>query len=207
MHARFIAMEIFLVRHTTPAVEKGICYGQSDLDVTESFAGEAAIIQQHLPSSIAAVYSSPLQRCSKLAAYLFPHHPLQLHEHLMEINCGNWEMKRWEDIPREETTAWMDNLIHEKIPGGESYVDLFERVSRFFDQVNQQPKPSVIVAHGGVIRSILSYITHTPLEDSFKLFSLHYGCVIKITAGENGFQHEVLSNIPHEKETHKPSHL
>jgi len=200
-------MEIFLIRHTTPAVEKGICYGQSDLDVTETFTGEAAIIQQHLPANIAVVYSSPLQRCSKLATHLFPGHQLQLHEQLMEINCGNWEMKRWDDIPRDETAAWMDNLIHQRIPGGESYVDLFERVSRIFDLIHQQPKPSVIVAHGGVIRSILSYITGTPLADSFKQFSLHYGCVVKLTAKENGFQHEVVSNIPHEKETHKPSNL
>ena len=200
-------MEIFLVRHTAPAVEKGICYGQSDLDVTETFLSEAATIQQHLPETIAAVYSSPLKRCSKLAAHLFPGHHLQLHEQLMEINCGSWEMKRWDDIPREETAAWMDNLIHERIPGGESYVDLFERVSRVFDLIHQQQKPSVIVAHGGVIRSILSYITGTPLADSFKQFSLHYGCVVKLTAKENGLQHEVLSNIPHEKETHKPSYL
>ncbi len=200
-------MEIFLVRHTTPAVEKGICYGQSDLDVTESFISEATIIKQYLPENITAVYSSPLKRCSKLAAHLFPGHHLQLHEKLMEINCGNWEMKRWDDIPREETAAWMDNLIHERIPGGESYVDLFERVSRVFDLIHQQPKPSVIIAHGGVIRSILSYITNTPLKDSFNAFSLHYGCVIKITTKENCFHHEVLSNIPHEKETHKPSYL
>jgi alpha-ribazole phosphatase len=200
-------MEIYLVRHTTPAVEKGICYGQSDLDVTETFTSEAAIIQQHLPANIAAVYSSPLQRCRKLATHLFPGHQLQLHDHLMEINCGSWELKRWDDIPKEEIAAWMDNLIYVRIPGGESYVDLFERVSRLFDQIHGKPKPSVIVAHGGVIRSILSYITNTPLKDSFSVFSLHYGCVIKITNKENGFHHEVLSNIPHEKETHKPSYL
>ncbi len=200
-------MEIYLVRHTTPAVEKGICYGQSDLDVTESFVSEAATIQQHLPERIASLYSSPLQRCSKLASYLFPGHDVQLHDHLMEINCGSWEMKNWDDIPKEETAAWMDNLIHARIPGGESYTDLFERVSRLFNQIHQEPRPSVIVAHGGVIRSMLCYITNTPLADSFKLFSLHYGCVVKITNNENGFQHQVLSNIPNEKETHKPSYL
>ena len=200
-------MEIYLVRHTTPAVEKGICYGQSDLNVTESFASEAAVIQQHLPAGIISVYSSPLQRCGKLASYLFPGHDVQLHDHLMEINCGSWELKCWDDIPKEQTAAWMDNLIHARIPGGESYTDLFERVSRLFDQIHREPRPSVIVAHGGVIRSMLCYITNTPLADSFKLFSLHYGCVVKITNNENGFQHQVLSNIPHEKETHKPSYL
>lgn len=200
-------MEIYLVRHTTPAVEKGICYGQSDLDVTESFWEEAAIIRQHLPDTIDAVYSSPLQRCTKLAAHLFPHHSIQLDHQLMEINCGIWEMKRWDDIPREETDPWMEDFVNVRIPGGESYTDLFERVCKSYNYVHQQLKPAVIVAHGGVIRSILSHITFTSLKDSFQAFSLHYGCVVKITQHQHQFYHEVLSNIPHEKETHKPSRL
>jgi alpha-ribazole phosphatase len=43
---------IFLIRHTTPAVAKGICYGQTDLDITESFVEEAEAIRGHLPSGI-----------------------------------------------------------------------------------------------------------------------------------------------------------
>ena len=198
-------MEIYLVRHTAPAVEKGICYGQSDIDVTASFLSEAAIIQQHLPANIVAVYSSPLQRCSKLAAHLFPNHSIQLDDQLMEINCGMWEMKRWDDIPKEEIDLWMEDFVNVRIPGGESYADLLERVSNSFNEVHQQHRPSVIIAHGGVIRSILSHITGTQLKDSFSTFSLHYGCVVKITNKQNEFHHEVLSNIPHEKETHKPS--
>jgi alpha-ribazole phosphatase len=65
-------MEIYLIRHTTPQVESGTCYGQADLDVTETFELEASIIQQHLPAHITQVHSSPLQRCRKLADYLFP---------------------------------------------------------------------------------------------------------------------------------------
>jgi len=200
-------MEIYLVRHTKPAVEKGVCYGQSDIDITESFISEAAIIKNHLPASVVSVYSSPLQRCSKLAAYLFPGYELKLHDHLMEINCGDWELKRWDDIPKEEITPWMEDFVNVRIPGGENYVDLYDRVNNFFNYVHGQPKPVVIIAHGGVIRSILSSITNTALKDSFSAFSLHYGCVIKITTGQNGFQHQVLSNIPYEKETHKPSYL
>jgi alpha-ribazole phosphatase len=56
-----------------------------------------------------------------------------------------------------------------------------------------------------VIRSILSHITATPLLDSFTIFSLYYGCVIKVFEQDGLLRHEVLSNIPHEKETHKPA--
>lgn len=197
-------MEIYLVRHTRPDVAKGVCYGQADIGVTDSFLHEADIIRQHLPTSVATVHSSPLQRCSKLASYLYPDYPLQLHDSLMEINCGHWELRAWDDIPKTETEPWMADFVNVRIPGGENYVDLYQRVTHTFHVLSRQHLPAVIVAHGGVIRSILSAITHTSLQDSFQAFTLHYGCVIKVQPQEDGFAYQVLSNIPHEKETHKP---
>ena len=217
-------MEIYLIRHTAPAVAKGVCYGQADLDVTASFYGEAAIIQQYLPADIKVVYSSPLQRCKRLADHLFTAHTIQLHDGLMEINCGRWELQKWDDIPTGELDPWMKDLINVSIPGGESYREIFDRVVQVFDQIiaptptegtgeasvlqgSEGQFPLAIVAHGGVIRSILSHITQTPLADSFKAFSLHYGCVIKVTGKSGSLRYDVLSNIPREKETHKPSNL
>ncbi|HTI08972.1 MAG TPA: alpha-ribazole phosphatase family protein [Puia sp.] len=226
--------EIYLIRHTTPAVAKGICYGQTDLDITESFNEEAAIIRQHLPEGIVAVHSSPLQRCHRLASHLFPGFPIALHNELMEIHCGQWEMKGWDELPKEEVDPWMKDFVQIRIPGGESYLDLHQRVTRCYEairggstvqagqsavaglppekgstnvtgQVPENAGPLAIVAHGGVIRSILSYITDTPLIDSFKVFALHYGCVIRLFGEEGPLQYEILSNLPpQEKEQHKP---
>jgi alpha-ribazole phosphatase len=62
-----------------------------------------------------------------------------------------------------------------------------------------------VIAHGGVLRSILSRINDTPLVDSFSLYSLHYGCVIRLLEVEGRWQYEVLWNqAPAEKEQHKP---
>jgi alpha-ribazole phosphatase len=214
-------MEIFLIRHTTTEVARGICYGQADLDITTSFYQEATVIQQCLPPGIKTIYSSPLQRCTKLAAHLFKAHTIQLQEDLKEIDCGEWELQLWDNIPKDEIEPWMNDLINVCIPGGESYLQVFERVVKCFNQIIEhhsshmeetQAKPTdnsipalAIIAHGGVIRSILSYITQTPLQDSFRAFSLHYGCVIKIIHEAGSLRHEVLSNIATGKETHKPS--
>jgi alpha-ribazole phosphatase len=66
--------------------------------------------------------------------------------------------------------------------------------------------PVAVVAHGGVIRSILAGLTGTPLIDSFKVFALHYGCVIRIGSSPGGLIHSVVSNqAPAEREQHKPS--
>lgn len=200
-------MEIYLIRHTTPKVEKGVCYGQTDLDVTESFIAEANLIQQILPTTIETVYSSPLQRCSKLANHLFSDKKIELHKDLMEINCGIWEMQYWDKIPRLNLQPWMDDFVNVSTPNGESYLQLHERVTKIFSVITKLNTTAAIVAHGGVIRSILSYITNTPLKESFDVFSLHYGCVIKIIQQQNTLVHQVLHNIlPSEKEQHRPSY-
>jgi alpha-ribazole phosphatase len=199
--------EIYLIRHTTPAVAKGTCYGQTDLDTTESLEEEASIIRQHLPDTIGSLHSSPLLRCRRLASWLFPTLPVVLHDELMEIHCGKWEMRKWDELPEEETGPWMKDFVNVRIPGGESYVDLHQRVNRCFGEIREGDGPIAIVAHGGVIRSILSAISGTALIDSFKVFSLYYGCVVKVTGDGDLLQYEILSNpAPEIKEQHKPSH-
>jgi alpha-ribazole phosphatase len=196
---------IYLIRHTTPAVARGVCYGQTDLDVTGSFHQEAAVIRRHLPDTIGSVYSSPLKRCTLLTMELFPDRPLRLSPALMEIHCGDWEMRAWDDLPPEEVGPWMADFVRVRIPGGESYADLHRRVTRCWETISREDGDIAIVAHGGVIRSILSGITGTPLIDSFKAFALHYGCVIRVFEAGGGWEYEVLCNpAPVEKEQHKP---
>lgn len=198
-------MEIYLIRHTTPLVDTGICYGQSDLDVTETFLDEAAIIKNHLPADIEIVYSSPLQRCKKLADYLFESHSIQLHHELKEIHCGEWELMPWNDIAKEAIDPWMNDFVNVVIPGGESYTQLYHRVVNCFEGIKNSSLPAAIVTHGGVIRSILAHVTDTPLSASFNVFQLHYGCVVKLFFDDGKPSYSILSNIISEKERHKPA--
>lgn len=173
-------MGIYLIRHTKPDIEQGICYGQSDIGVAETFEKELAKIIQYLPKNIQNVYSSPLVRCSKLAKALFPDHVIQFKKELMELNFGLWEMQNWNDISQIEIQPWMQDFVHVQVPAGESYLELHERVIHCFEWIASQEKPAVIITHGGVIRSILSYITNIPLKKSFDIVRCEYGCVIKI---------------------------
>jgi alpha-ribazole phosphatase len=197
-------MEIYLIRHTTPLIEKGTCYGQADLDVTESFAAEASCIRSHIPEGIAEVYSSPLKRCRQLAEHLFPSHTIRFEERLKEINCGEWELKLWNEIDGVLLQSWMADFVNVGIPGGESYLDLYHRVSSWFDALPER-KAVAIVAHGGVIRSILSHINGVALKDSFEQFRLRYGCVVKVVREKNRFQHHILHNPFAEEEQHRPT--
>lgn len=197
-------MSIYLIRHTTPLIEKGLCYGQLDIDVTDSFHEEAALIKNVLPA-IEQVHSSPLIRCHKLASHLFPAQEISLEPSLMELACGEWEGIHWDAIPAEVIDPWMKDFVNVSTPGGESYIQMHKRVTECFTRIAEGPKPVAIVTHGGVIRSILAHITNTPLVDSFGAFKISYGCVIQLQATPAGFTHEALHSIVTEKEQHKPS--
>lgn len=187
-------MEIYLIRHTTPAIEAGLCYGQSDLDVAASFEEEAAVVRQYVPASIPIIYSSPLQRCSKLARHVFPRGVIRYHDDLKELHCGNWEMQAWDAIPRQELDPWMNDFVNVIIPGGESYMHLYSRTSRCFDTISREEGPIAIFTHGGVIRSILAYISGTELKESFNIFKLGYGCVVGLQPSKGQWNYRILSN-------------
>ncbi|HEX2532533.1 MAG TPA: alpha-ribazole phosphatase [Chitinophagaceae bacterium] len=199
-------MELYLIRHTTPDVAKGTCYGHADLDITSTFTEELACIRPHLPEGpFDRVYSSPLQRCRKLAEQLFPGYALQFDDRLKELNCGDWELQPYDDIDRAAMDAWMSDFVNVVIPNGESYLQLYERVVDFFRSMEPAGRVA-IVTHAGVVRSLLSYFTDTPLKDSFNTFSLRYGCTVKVQVSPEGYAYDILHNPPTEKERHRPSY-
>lgn len=169
-------MEIFLVRHTETVAPKGICYGQADVDIKEPYLDIFQEIKAQLPSD-AIVYSSPLLRCKKMAEFFSD--TITFDKRLMEMNFGNWELIAWNDIPLEEINPWMDNFVTVRVPNGESFEDLFQRVGEFYSELLQKKEDKVILfCHDGTIRSVLSYYHKTNLKDSFSLYSIKYGEVI-----------------------------
>jgi len=178
-------MEIYLVRHTTPAVEKGVCYGQTDLSLEKTFEKEFEAVLVQLPQKVDVVFSSPLKRCSKLASIINSN--LILDNRLKELDFGDWEMKKWNDIPLREIQPWYNDFVNESCLGGESYYDLSLRVIEFYEGIIKlNYKVVVIVAHSGVIRSLLAYVNTIELNKSFDTFKIPYGKVIKIEVGSTG---------------------
>jgi alpha-ribazole phosphatase len=175
-------MEIYLVRHTETICEKGICYGQSDVEIAEPFDSVFENIVSQLPSET-IVFSSPLKRCLILAEYIQRNTKaisFQKDERLMEMNFGDWEMKNWSDIAPEQLNPWMEDFVNISASNGESFVELHKRVGNFLSQIlKEKTQPIIVVAHAGVIRSILCHHTSLPLKDAFNN-KVDFGQVIKI---------------------------
>ena len=176
-------MEVYLVRHTETVCEKGICYGQSDVGIREPYDAIFESILNQLPQD-AILYSSPLQRCVFLAKHIQKNTKIESiieDSRLMEMNFGDWELKSWDNIPQEILNPWMTDFVNVRVPNGESFVDLNERVVDFLENEisKETEKPLIIVAHAGVIRSVLCKINNLPLQEAFKS-KLNFGAVVKI---------------------------
>lgn len=160
-------MEIYLIRHTTPNIEKGICYGQADVSLASSFENEWQALINKLPPTADIMYSSPLSRCLALAYKVGVHYHLPVIQdaRLKELNFGVWEMKYWNDIDQKKLQEWMDDYVNVKCPDGESYLDLAERVQSFLINLKTEGYSKVIiVTHHGVMKVIHSILENVDLK-------------------------------------------
>jgi alpha-ribazole phosphatase len=173
-------MEIYLIRHTTPKIGKGICYGQSDIPLEETFDAEKNALLAGLPEQLDAVYSSPLSRCYQLAELIQGTQRITSDKRLLEMNFGDWEMKKWDLINEEELNPWMKDFVEVRVPGGENFVDLQKRVHDFtIELIEKKLEKVAIVTHAGVIRCFVTFVVEMPLKNAFKI-SIDYASITKI---------------------------
>ena len=174
-------MTLYLLRHTTPQIDSGICYGQTDLSLVPTATAEMNQVLLSLPAAPLPVYSSPLRRCTQLAEKIVALHPspMKLDPLLMEMHFGEWEMKPWDAINAQALQNWMDDFVAVQVPGGESFEQLHRRTAQFLEKL-PKTDDAIVVTHAGVIRSIASHINATPLIDAFTLYKPAYGSVIQL---------------------------
>ena len=183
-------MIIDLIRHTTPKVAAGVCYGQTDLPLANSFEAEFDAMQNKLMRSYDQIITSPLSRCAILANNLNGNE-FYSDDRIQEVDFGDWEMQAWDALPREAAQKWMDDFVVEAPPNGESLIEMQNRVANFWDEIKRYENLDkiAVITHAGVLRLIHSFVFEIPLTNIFKL-NLNYGALIRITFTENG---EVLS--------------
>lgn len=174
-------MEIYLIRHTSVDVPAGYAYGQTNVSLRATFNEEAEKVKESLSGLLFdKVWTSPLSRCVKLAAYN-GYVDAEKEDRIKEISFGDWEMKSWEELsadPRSET--WFADWINTPTPNGESLTDQYKRVSAFLDELRTSGHKRVCVfAHGGVLTCARVYAGEYDLKNAFKNVP-SYGSVIKL---------------------------
>lgn len=170
-------MQLFLIRHPPPLVAPGICYGASDLALAADPAGAAERIRPQLPGGV-RVFSSPLQRCLKLATLL---HPAPINDdRLREMHFGAWEMTPWQQIQRTALDGWAADPLGYTPPGGESVGALQTRVGYFIEEIlTQGVAQAALVTHAGVMKVLLGMARDLPARQWMAL-SFDYESVVSI---------------------------
>ncbi len=173
-------MNVYLVRHTSVNVPRGTCYGNTDVPLNDSFENEAQLVYEQIKSiSFDKAYTSPLTRCVRLATFCGFEHP-EKDDRIKEINFGDWEMQKFDQITDPHLQEWYEDYIHIRTTNGESFIDQYERVSAFLTELKSKPYQNVILfTHGGVLVDAEIYVGRFTFDQAFEHLS-PYGSVVKI---------------------------
>jgi alpha-ribazole phosphatase/probable phosphoglycerate mutase len=188
---------LYLIRHgETEGAEKRRYKGSIDVPLSENGIRQMEQVSKYIveenkyfsnpPSPtflkggkgglLDAVYCSDLQRAIKSAELIAKPHSLNpiIVPSLRERNFGIWESMSFDEIREKhplEFDAWAGNPLRFSPMGGESTVEVKERVIDALDKIlNTHEKQQIaIVSHGGVIRIMLCHFLGIPLENIFRV--------------------------------------
>jgi len=174
-------MILHLIRHTKVNVEPGICYGQKDVELLETYPEELLAVKEQIKDlKFDAIYASPLTRAKTLAADLFGE-AVTFDDRLMELNFGDWEGKAWDEIKDPFLDKWMEDFVNKKCSNGESFVMLHERVVQFLEELKKlEHKDIAIVTHGGVIRTLQAINKNIELKEAFNDAPAGFGELVQL---------------------------
>ncbi len=170
-------MKIYLVRHgETDWNQAGLLQGQTDIALNDQGleqAREAAERLKEVPFEIA--FCSPLIRAKRTAETIIGDRKITLiaDERLRELNFGPWEGVDIRTIKDAASQPFTNPGSYVPPEGAESFAQLYKRSGEFVDQVllplEGTYETVLVVAHGGVNRSILNPVLNIPVDDFWRM--------------------------------------
>ncbi len=159
--------------------------GHSDPELNDQGRMQVTALAQLLSAEqIDAVYSSDLRRASSTAQPIAATRaiPQVLRPALREINFGQWEGLRWEQIEQldaEYARKWIARYPDLPAPSGESFQAFEARVlGEVHHLIEENSGPIVVVTHGGVLRVILQHFCALSDEEAWEQ-TQEYCCIVR----------------------------
>jgi probable phosphoglycerate mutase len=176
--------------------------GQTDLPLSHVGRRQAQCWCKWLSDvPIAHIISSDLSRCTESARILCADRLIIVKPlaSLREINLGSWDgmtfqrvRERWPDAFGQRGTE----IARFRPPGGESFLDLQQRVVPVFEQaVDEAAGNLLMVAHAGVNRMILCHLLGMPPQNLFRI-AQDYGAMNLIGRHANGYRVQAINLRP-----------
>ena len=151
-------INVILLRHGQTAYNADNRY-TGTLDIPLSEQGRAALRTADFAPDV--VYVSPLLRARQTARILFPLSRQQVIEDFREMCLGSFEGRTYLEMQGDAAyVAWLNSNCEIRCPGGETRAEFCQRTCQAFaqlmqEQIRQDQRQVVIVAHGGTQMAIL----------------------------------------------------
>ncbi len=197
--------KVFVVRHgqSEGNAQKRIS-GQLNPSLTFKGKQQARWLAEVLRGEkLTAIYSSPLVRAVDTAKPTALQHKLniQTRDEFKEIHLGILQGRyRDERDPEAKKLwkTWQQNKVSGKVPDGESFVDLEQRVTPCLERVLTENSEGVllIVAHRSVVRVMLGKLMGWP-RDVYLPLDIHNQFLYSVMPG----QEPVLNTVRFDKVT------
>ncbi|SFU70528.1 histidine phosphatase family protein [Butyrivibrio sp. INlla21] len=163
----------YFIRHgqTVWNVENKIC-GATDIALTELGHEQAIetgkkILEQGIHAD--EILTSPLVRAKDTAAHIseVTGIPYRIEQRLIEQNFGRYESTPRDGLEFHEAKKHMAS----RFGTGESMMQLAQRIYNLLDDIKNDEKTYILVAHNGIARIVESYFREMDNEE-FSLFGI-----------------------------------
>lgn len=153
-------MDIILVRHGESDSNRSKVYGGKDIKLTKNGIEQARKSKKAIGElDLKNVYVSPMIRARETMLHLGLNGSVK--DNLREIDLGILEGMTYAELMGKypkEGKLWTENPLTYALPGGESVVQLYERVSKFLDEIIEKGENSLLICHEGVIKAAMAYV-------------------------------------------------
>lgn len=188
LHPEEAITSFLLIRHGhTRATETGLLYTDPAAELTEKGVEQAKAvagwISKHNPDKLLCSSAKRVVDTARAIAAVLDKEPIVTPE-LSEWHVGDWEGRSYLDIKKKDPDVyqlWSHDPIRNRPPGGESIVDLCERIADHVQMMIDQYSGQTValVTHAGIIRAILISALGMPIDNFWRL-SIPVGSVSRV---------------------------
>jgi alpha-ribazole phosphatase len=185
--------KIWIIRHgQTDLNVSGVFFGTTDVSLNEAGWKQAALLKDRMPeTSFDLIFSSPLERAVQTARIVCPDEVFQKESALSERALGSWESLSLDEIRQRDANAWdawQTDWLRFQPPGGESFTELWSRVTGFLDALLARSdwNQALLVSHAGPIRCLIAHGLQLPMDAVWR-FSPDNACLSCLSFNQEGY--------------------
>ncbi len=195
-------MKIYFVRHGQTDLNKnGQIQGRLDVDMNLVGFKQARLCAKRLTDvTFDFAFTSPQVRAIHTAEEILRDKDVVIHKHLdiQDTDVGQWEGLKWSEVIKKH---WHNEVDFNKIikaRGGETFVDISERVERFIKEISVLNADNIlVVSHAAVVYAAVKFVLGIPKDKRVNLKCDNTGISI-IEQDKSGRWHiRTLNDIAH----------